>query len=88
MARIVHEIVHRNFGENDPETGWYLQRTTVALDKDSHPTRVIDRRPLAKFLNNEITAQTEVLSIESALKDETFVLLPEGWNFADLEKIK
>jgi hypothetical protein len=73
-------------GDSDDRTGWYIQRTTVAI-RDGKPSEIIDRTPVAKFVGDfstEIAATA--LSLSRAIEQHEAIFMHDGWKFDDLAK--
>lgn len=88
MAKTFYEITRISWGDDSPKTGWYLQRVIVSFKQNGEPCSVIDKKPLAKFVDGETStdATSLALAIFDEVKDGTFHMLPQDWKFDDLPK--
>lgn len=68
-VHIVYAIAHYSYGDNDPQTGWYIERITFAAGAGGTDLTILDKKPVAKFL-----ASDDVFTMDIALKDGTKVL--------------
>lgn len=84
-SRIVYSVKHQDWGSDHVKTGWYLVRITYAVDRQGEFVSIVDEKSIAKFVDTtDIFATSEVMTLDEAVRQGEFRMLPRDWTRKDL----
>ena len=87
MAKIVYEIAHVNYGDDDERTGLWFQRVTISVRADGSPSQILAREQIAKLTDKgQCSALSNVFIIDEAVKSNAFIMMPREWTFKDVPR--